>query len=109
MGKKKVPKKTKELSVAIAESSSIIGEQITPRKRGRPRKIVERIEEVKESKEDSQQDLDEEPESKKQKSTEEHESKKPKSTEDMVKTEATSRTQDQPRRSRRKSKPRKSS
>ncbi|GJW87841.1 hypothetical protein Tco_0163181 [Tanacetum coccineum] len=106
MGKKKVPKKTKELSVAIAESSSIIGEQITPRKRGRPRKIVERIVEVKESKEESQQDLDEEPESKNQKSTEEHESKKPKSTEDMVKTEATSSTtstQDQPRRSRRKS------
>lgn len=45
MGKKKIIKKTKELSVAIAESSSIIGEQITPRKRGRPRKIVEKIEE----------------------------------------------------------------
>lgn len=43
MGKKKVVKKTKELSVAIAESSAMSGDsqqqQITPRKRGRPRKI----------------------------------------------------------------------
>ncbi|GAA0168576.1 hypothetical protein LIER_23260 [Lithospermum erythrorhizon] len=43
MGKKKTVKKTKELSVAIAESSSIMGQQLdqpqeTPRKRGRPRK-----------------------------------------------------------------------
>ena len=43
MGKKKVVKKTKELSVAIAESSAMSGDsqqqqQITPRKRGRPRK-----------------------------------------------------------------------
>lgn len=102
MGKKKLPKKTKELSVAIAESSSLSGEQITPRKRGRPRKIVEITEEVKESKE-SQQDIDEEPES-----------KKPKLNEELVKVETTSSTtttttQDQPRRSRRKSMPRKSS
>ncbi|KAL6995678.1 hypothetical protein U1Q18_005812 [Sarracenia purpurea var. burkii] len=41
MGKKK----TKEVSVAIAESSSMGSEvQITPRKRGRPRKIVEKTE-----------------------------------------------------------------
>ncbi|MFS7998961.1 hypothetical protein Hanom_Chr12g01160221 [Helianthus anomalus] len=104
MGKKKIPKKTKDLSVAVAETSSpIIGEQISPRKRGRPRKIVEKKEEVKESKEESQQDSDEE-----------HESKKQKSNEELVKVEearsstCTNTIQDQPRRSRRKSKPRKS-
>ncbi|KAA8528643.1 hypothetical protein F0562_035998 [Nyssa sinensis] len=48
---KKTGKKTKELSVAIAESSSIGDQeplqqqqQQTPRKRGRPRKIVEKTE-----------------------------------------------------------------
>ncbi|KAG5543208.1 hypothetical protein RHGRI_016083 [Rhododendron griersonianum] len=60
MGKKKMPKKTKELSVAIAESSSMAEETqqqqqqiITPRKRGRPRKIVEKTEseEIKEAEE----------------------------------------------------------
>ncbi|KAF7139828.1 hypothetical protein RHSIM_Rhsim06G0033800 [Rhododendron simsii] len=60
MGKKKMPKKTKELSVAIAESSSMVEETqqqqqqiITPRKRGRPRKIVEKTEgeEIKEAEE----------------------------------------------------------
>ncbi|XP_059279126.1 FK506-binding protein 4-like isoform X2 [Lycium ferocissimum] len=49
MGKKKVVKKTKELSVAIAESSAMSGDsqqqQITPRKRGRPRKIIVKDEE----------------------------------------------------------------
>ncbi|GFY86160.1 hypothetical protein Acr_04g0008980 [Actinidia rufa] len=47
MGRRKTAKKTKELSVAIAESSSIGEEsspQKTPRKRGRPRKIVKRSE-----------------------------------------------------------------
>ncbi|KAJ8540998.1 hypothetical protein K7X08_001814 [Anisodus acutangulus] len=52
MGKKKVVKKTKELSVAIAESSAMSGDsqqqkqQITPRKRGRPRKIIIKDEDV---------------------------------------------------------------
>ncbi|XP_019245000.1 PREDICTED: uncharacterized protein LOC109224888 [Nicotiana attenuata] len=49
MGKKKIVKKTKELSVAIAESSAMSGDsqqqQITPRKRGRPRKIIVKDEE----------------------------------------------------------------
>lgn len=49
MGKKKILKKTKELSVAIAESSAMSGDsqqqQITPRKRGRPRKIIVKNEE----------------------------------------------------------------
>ncbi|KAJ8762156.1 hypothetical protein K2173_007309 [Erythroxylum novogranatense] len=48
MGRKK-PQKTKELSVAIAEASSTGDETKqqhpeTPRKRGRPRKMVEKIE-----------------------------------------------------------------
>lgn len=49
MGKKKVVKKTKELSVAIAESSAMSGDsqqqKILPRKRGRPRKIIVKDEE----------------------------------------------------------------
>ncbi|KAA8537632.1 hypothetical protein F0562_027240 [Nyssa sinensis] len=50
MGKQNIVKKTKELSVAIAESSAIGEEpqqqqkQQTPRKRGRPRKIMEKTE-----------------------------------------------------------------
>lgn len=51
MGKKK-QQKTKEISVAIAEASSTKGDEIThqqaqpqtPRKRGRPRKIIETAE-----------------------------------------------------------------
>ncbi|TKY57720.1 hypothetical protein E2542_SST14772 [Spatholobus suberectus] len=48
MGKKK-PQKTKELSVAIAEASSTIDEKEqqqpqAPRKRGRPRKIIVKME-----------------------------------------------------------------
>ncbi|KAK7321755.1 hypothetical protein VNO77_32665 [Canavalia gladiata] len=50
MGKKK-PQKTKELSVAIAEASSTIDEMgqqeqqpQAPRKRGRPRKIIVKME-----------------------------------------------------------------
>nr|GME12164.1 death domain-associated protein 6-like [Ipomoea batatas] len=53
MGKKRVVKKTMELSVAIAESSSMTGDNLhqqqqTPRKRGRPRKIVPKEEEFEE-------------------------------------------------------------
>ncbi|MFS7939091.1 hypothetical protein Hanom_Chr05g00447661 [Helianthus anomalus] len=109
-GKKKLQMKTKELSLAIAESSSVIGEvqvepkqvqQVTPRKRGRPRKVVEKSEE---EDDETNQDLQEEMESKKAKSKDE------KSNEELIKEEAPSptATKDQPRRSRRKSKPRKS-
>lgn len=42
--KKKVVKKT-ELSIALAESSSTIAKAQTPRKRGRPRKIIEKSDE----------------------------------------------------------------
>ncbi|KAF7829679.1 RNA polymerase II degradation factor 1-like [Senna tora] len=57
MGKKKV-QKTKELSVAIAEASSA-GEKVQqveqsqPRKRGRPRKMVEKTEEREEKQEET--------------------------------------------------------
>ncbi|KAG6787514.1 hypothetical protein POTOM_009155 [Populus tomentosa] len=50
MGKNKKPQKTKELSVAIAEASSTGDPETTqqqpqtPRKRGRPRKIIEKSE-----------------------------------------------------------------
>ncbi|KAM0019135.1 hypothetical protein Hdeb2414_s0026g00682011 [Helianthus debilis subsp. tardiflorus] len=111
-GKKKLQMKTKELSLAIAESSSVIGEvqveqkqvqQVTPRKRGRPRKVVEKSEED----DETNQDLQEEMESKKAKSKDE------KSNKELIKEEAKeapspTATKDQPRRSRRKSKPRKS-
>ncbi|KAB5569880.1 hypothetical protein DKX38_003673 [Salix brachista] len=51
MGKSKKPQKTKELSVAIAEASSTGDPETrqqsqTPRKRGRPRKIIEKSESV---------------------------------------------------------------
>ena len=51
MGKSKKPQKTKELSVAIAEASSTGDletrqQSQTPRKRGRPRKIIEKGESV---------------------------------------------------------------
>lgn len=56
MGKKKAVKKTKELSVAIAESSSLDAEgqqqPLTPRKRGRPRKIIAEKTEVEEVEEE---------------------------------------------------------
>lgn len=68
MGKKKAVKKTKELSVAIAESSSLDAEgqqqqpPLTPRKRGRPRKIIadktEAAGEVKEEEEAAQEGRD---------------------------------------------------
>ncbi|KAL3514636.1 hypothetical protein ACH5RR_027353 [Cinchona calisaya] len=76
MGKKKAVKKTKELSVAIAESSSLDAEgqqqNLTPRKRGRPRKIniVDTKTEVEEIKELGHDDDDE---SKKVKTIEEKE------------------------------------
>ncbi|KAF5806736.1 hypothetical protein HanXRQr2_Chr05g0225091 [Helianthus annuus] len=112
-GKKKLQMKTKELSLAIAESSSVIGEvqveqkqvqQVTPRKRGRPRKVVEKSEE---DDDETNQDLQEDMLSKKAKSKDE------KSNEELIKEEAKeapspTATKDQPRRSRRKSKPRKS-
>ncbi|CAI9284180.1 unnamed protein product [Lactuca saligna] len=112
MGKKKMPMKTKELSLAMAESSSVIGEVqveqqqgqvITPRKRGRPRKIVDK------SEEDDEESLQEEMELKKAKSNEElikKEDKEPSSPTTTTTTIAANK--DQPRRSRRKSKPRKS-
>ncbi|KAF9688531.1 hypothetical protein SADUNF_Sadunf02G0206700 [Salix dunnii] len=51
MGKNKKPRKTKEVSVAIAEASSTGDletrqQSQTPRKRGRPRKIIEKGESV---------------------------------------------------------------
>ncbi|KAK7376808.1 hypothetical protein VNO80_02225 [Phaseolus coccineus] len=59
MGKKK-PQKTKELSVAIAEASSTIDDEKeqeeaqpqpqAPRKRGRPRKVIAKMEESEEEK-----------------------------------------------------------
>ncbi|GJV21442.1 hypothetical protein Tco_1370462 [Tanacetum coccineum] len=113
MGKKKIPMKTKNLSIAIAESSSVIGDvqveqqhaqQVTPRKRGRPRKVVEKSEDEDEYiEEERHQDLQEN-----------MESKKAKTAEDLVKEETSSpatttiANKNQPRRSRRKSKPRKS-
>ncbi|KAF8024341.1 hypothetical protein BT93_F1508 [Corymbia citriodora subsp. variegata] len=62
MGKRKA-QKTKELSVAIAEASSAAAEAgdetkspvVTPRKRGRPRKIVEAKAEAKQEEEQQQQ------------------------------------------------------
>lgn len=79
MGKKKTAKKTKEVSVAIAESASIGSsepQQQTPRKRGRPRKIVEKTEseEIKEEqREAAAETVVEESESKKAKMGEEEE------------------------------------
>ncbi|KGN62596.1 hypothetical protein Csa_022088 [Cucumis sativus] len=56
MGKKKT-QKTKEIAVAIAETSTskladdgIIGQPIQPRKRGRPRKVLEEQQNEQESK-----------------------------------------------------------
>ncbi|PHT98808.1 hypothetical protein BC332_32227 [Capsicum chinense] len=104
MGKKKVVKKTKELSVAIAESSAMSGDsqqQITPRKRGRPRKIVVKNED------DVSADL------KKLKTSEveEPEGEKKKQEEDFVEEKKLQSQNQQPTRSsraRRKSKPIKS-
>ncbi|KAL7597750.1 uncharacterized protein LOC111910602 [Lactuca sativa] len=110
MGKKKMPMKTKELSLAMAESSSVIGEVqveqqqgqlITPRKRGRPRKIVDK------SEEDDEESLQEEMELKKAKSNEELVKKEDKEPSSPT-TTTIAANKDQPRRSRRKSKPRKS-
>ncbi|XP_022041595.1 uncharacterized protein LOC110944193 [Helianthus annuus] len=97
--------KTKDLSLAVGESSLV--QLITARKRGRPRKIVEKSEEEceEETEVEKHQDLQQEMDSKKAKSNEE-----------LVKEEATEEPsplsttsiKDQPRRSRRKSKPIKS-
>ncbi|KAF5747110.1 zinc finger and BTB domain-containing protein 47 [Tripterygium wilfordii] len=77
MGKKK-PQKTKELSVAIAEASST-GEETqqaqspsqTPRKRGRPRKILEKTESLEQKEEPAEpsaaQEVEESSQSKKPK------------------------------------------
>nr|GFC30197.1 hypothetical protein [Tanacetum cinerariifolium] len=91
MGKKKIPMKTKNLSIAIAESSSVIGDvqveqqhaqQVTPRKRGRPRKVVEKSEDEDEYiEEERHQDLQEN-----------METKKAKTDEDLVKEEACENT-----------------
>ncbi|KAI8549686.1 hypothetical protein RHMOL_Rhmol06G0044000 [Rhododendron molle] len=118
MGKKKMPKKTKELSVAIAESSSM-GEEtqqqqiITPRKRGRPRKIVEKTEseEIKEA-EEIKVEEEAETESKKTKMIGEKEEKEQHVEEAAGATSAVVKELQPQRRSsraRRKSKPRKSS
>lgn len=77
MGKKRAVKKTKELSVAIAESSSMTGDNLhqqqqTPRKRGRPRKIVPKEEEFEEQ--TGKEDDVAESESKKPRTTGEEES-----------------------------------
>ncbi|KAF3971518.1 hypothetical protein ACB098_01G045400 [Castanea mollissima] len=82
MGKKK-PQKTKELSVAIAEAS-ITGDEgqqqplsQTPRKRGRPRKIIPESQDKKEDEEESvakeAEDTTNESQSKKVKTGEEEE------------------------------------
>ncbi|XP_006341937.1 uncharacterized protein [Solanum tuberosum] len=107
MGKKKVVKKTKELSVAIAESSAMSGDsqqQITPRKRGRPRKIISI---VKDGEEEVSAEL------KKLKTNEVEESQGENKKEDVFEEEKNlqpQKQQQQPTRSRarRKSKPRKS-
>ncbi|KAL3372104.1 hypothetical protein AABB24_008575 [Solanum stoloniferum] len=108
MGKKKVVKKTKELSVAITESSAMSGDsqqQITPRKRGRPRKIISI---VKDGEEEVSAEL------KKLKTNEVEESqgenKKEDEFEEEKKLQPQKQQQQQPTRSRarRKSKPRKS-
>ncbi|GMY28430.1 FK506-binding protein 4-like [Fagus crenata] len=72
MGKKK-PQKTKELSVAIAEAS-VTGDETqqaqpqTPRKRGRPRKIIEKPES--QDKQEEAEDTSNETQSKKVKTGE---------------------------------------
>ncbi|KAI3460322.1 hypothetical protein Pfo_016985 [Paulownia fortunei] len=128
MGKKKAVKKTKELSVAIAESSPT--EQQTPRKRGRPRKITEKNEVIQEEKpakkfqdsgeSDSQkgktnkgeEEEEEDKEKKLEEITEEVEGSSSKSKKEEEKSEDKELQKEQhpPRsRARRKSKPRKSS
>lgn len=110
-----MPKKTKELSVAIAESSSIAEDTqqqqqiVTPRKRGRPRKIVEKTEseEIKEIKKGEEEEEDSE--SKKAKMIGEEEKKLMK-VEGATSSSVAKEIQPQRKsRARRKSKPRKSS
>ncbi|WCJ35172.1 hypothetical protein M5689_016438 [Euphorbia peplus] len=105
MGKKR-PQKTKELSVAIAEASSAAGgdetHQQTPRKRGRPRKII--IQEIQENKQEIQEQEQEKATEIQSRNKEEDEVENKKDLEEALPAPA-------PRRSsrRRKSKPRKSS
>ncbi|KAJ6687254.1 NUCLEOPORIN NUP159-LIKE [Salix purpurea] len=129
MGKSKKPQKTKELSVAIAEASSTGDPETrqqsqTPRKRGRPRKIIEKSESVvknEESKAEGAQAIHEQgsgSQSKKIKTSQEEaaaqqqvEAEGPSSsTRGKKKEDGKSEGKEPPRRSRRrKSKPRKSS
>ncbi|XAR61770.1 hypothetical protein NMG60_11016282 [Bertholletia excelsa] len=117
MGKKKVPKKTKELSVAIAESSSIGTEtqqRQTPRKRGRPRKVVEKIESEEIKEEQALASEVAERESKKAKTSEEEEGRAEVKEEEPASSSVGEAKKEggteRPRsRARRKSKPRKSS
>jgi len=118
MGKKKMPKKTKELSVAIAESSSIAEDTqqqqqiVTPRKRGRPRKIVEKTEseEIKEIKKGEEEEEDSESKKAKMIGEEEEEEKKLMKVEGATSSSVAKEIQPQRKsRARRKSKPRKSS
>ncbi|KAK4429250.1 hypothetical protein Salat_1225300 [Sesamum alatum] len=105
MGKKKAVRRTKEVLVALAESSAAEPVQ-TPRKRGRPRKVIEKNEE--------EQEVGG-ADSKKARTGEGDEEKKVEEIEgEMVGSkgvEGVSMKQEEegPRRSRRKSKPRKSS
>lgn len=123
MGKKK-PQKTKELSVAIAEASStaeVVEEtstpqhhQTTPRKRGRPRKIIEKIEISSEEYKPQDQKLDqeEEGESKKARSIKEEEEQQKETSSSAACTRFSkddSKGEPSRNRARRKSKPRKSS
>lgn len=118
MGKKKMPKKTKELSVAIAESSSIAEDTqqqqqiVTPRKRGRPRKIVEKTEseEIKEIKKGEEEEDSESKKAKMIGEDEEEEEKKLMKVEGATSPSVAKEIQPQRKsRARRKSKPRKSS
>lgn len=78
MGKKK-PQKTKELSVAIAEASSTGDETQqpqTPRKRGRPRKIIDKTESDEKKEVDQHPQMEHTPESAKSEIDTESPSKK---------------------------------
>lgn len=126
MGKKKKNKgvkKTKELSIALAESSSTIAKAQTPRKRGRPRKIIEKSDEEEQRAEEFQ-DFEEGTDLKKAKASDEEEDIRDKveetvgssEKEEMVKVEDNHRLSSKQQlaarrssRATRKSKPRKSS
>ncbi|KAL3505296.1 hypothetical protein ACH5RR_035137 [Cinchona calisaya] len=125
MGKTKaVKKKTKELSVAVAESSSFLeaaeGQQpqpLSPRKRGRPRKVIvekTEVEEVKDEETAKESHDVEGSESKKKVKTSTEEEEEEEGLQQLSKTTTTSSSRKQfpaprSRASRRKSKPRKCS